>query len=389
MYKRVAEQASLSIASSAIGMLSVFVAVGSASKADYGAFMASLAVQYVIVRVIMGGILVELQKSLASAVNGGGDVPLSLAFWVVALSVFNALTLLMLSLLGYLEVPSLGILLNFAMTLSIATFSLKAWRWYRTGTLASEAALLALLYLSRDVLSINKLYFIYHIYYIIQFSFGAIGVYSKRDKFFIVRDKILRVPGIIAGTFASLTTTVRDRFTIAVAGYIFPPASVADLTYLLTVVKGSLSIGSALNSVKFVYAAGNHKSINGRGLTLVLENVVLAAITLLGYISLWYYTLNFGNSEYLTSLTLIGVAIMTTSVILTFNYSNWYLNQVIKGKLKVFNIGAALFFITLFIAIKYAKINHVFNATTFYGFAQLLLILSAGSCWWASRKKII
>jgi hypothetical protein len=373
------QQVALTIGSSCVGMISVFVIVEGANKAEYGIFVASFALQYVIARIIMGGILIELQKRLASAVNVGSYLPRDLLVWTVCLLLLTAGVLGALWVVDLILVPSLGILICLSMTSSISVFALKAWGWNRASVLGSELTLLGLLFHSRDELTLSALYEIYHIYYGVQFLCSGIGVWRERRHLRLSRSSTLALNDVVAGAISSLTMTVRDRLALAAAGYLFPPRAVADLAYLMTVLKGTLSAGGALNSVKFVYLAGRKNSINSSFIAGFLEALVLVAITLIGYAALWYYTIAFGNREYLEVINLNGVVAMAVSVFFIYSGSILYLNHVIRGELWVYNVGVLLFLPPLCFLLYFVHVGIISDAILFYCLLQILLFAST-SC---------
>lgn len=389
VYKRGMQQVAVTIGSSFIGMISVFVIVEWANKAEYGVFIASFALQYVVVRGIMGGILIELQKRLASAVNIGSHVPWDLLIWTVCLSLLTAAALITLWLINFVSVPSLGVLICISMASSISVFALKAWRWNGASVLGSELTLLGLLYHSRDDLSLDVIYDIYHIYYGVQFLFSAIGIWRKRQHLQLSRCSALALNDVVAGAISSLTMTVRDRLGLAAAGYLFPPRAVADLAYLMTVLKGTLSIGGALNSVKFVYLAGRKNSINGNLVSWLVEALVLITITLFGYVALWYYTIALGNQEYLGVITPAGVSAMTVSVFFIFNGSILYLNHVMRGELWTYNVGSLLFIFPLCFLLYFVHVGIISDVIVFYCALQILLFASTSCIGLARRLRTI
>ncbi len=104
-------------------------------------------------------------------------------------------------------------------------------------------------------------------------------------------------------------------------------------------------------------------------------------LAILGYLALWFYTANFGNTKYLDALTGWGIAVMTMSVLLTFNHSIWYTNQLIRGKLWIYNYSAISFFIVFAILVSFLYVAPVLNVTLFFGLTQILLVGTAGVYW--------
>jgi hypothetical protein len=387
MYKRAFEQIVVSVAASAFGIISVFVIVGAASKDDYGTFVSALALQYVIARVILAGILVELQLRLAEAVNSNGTVSLTLVVYAVVSMGLTVLVFVILWALQLITEPMLGILMGATMMVSIAALAMNSWLWFRSSILVPEITLLGLLYLWRYELDLETLYHIYYIYYGIQGSLAIIGLISMHGRIYLTRTKTTAFSDLIAGGIATLSTMGRDRLTVAVAGFLYSPGAVAELAYLMTVLKGALSIGGTLNSVKFVQLAGKRTSINFGRVPLLLENLALVSLTILGYLALWFYTAHFGNAKYLDALTGWGIAVMTVSVVLTFNHSIWYSNQVIRGKLWIYNYSAITFLVAFAILVGLLYIAPVLDVTFFFGLTQVLLVGSAGVYWRVCASK--
>jgi hypothetical protein len=377
MYKRAFEQVVVSVVASLFGIISVFVIVGAASKDDYGTFVSGLALQYVIARVILAGILVEIQLSLAEAVNSNGAVSLTLALYAAVSIGLTVLVFFALWVFQLITEPLLGILMGATMMVSIAALAMNSWLWYRSSILVPEITLLGLLYLWRNELNLETLYNIYYIYYGIQGTLAIVGFISMRGRIYFTRAKTTAFGDFIAGGIATLSMMVRDRLTVAVAGFLYSPGAVAELAYLMTVLKGAISIGGTLNSVKFIQLAGKRNSINFGRVPLLLENLALMSLTILGYFVLWFYTAHFGNAKYLDALTGWGIAVMTVSVVLNFNHSIWYSNQLIRKKLWIYNYSAITFLAAFTILVGLLHIASFLDVTFFFGLTQILLVGSA------------
>jgi hypothetical protein len=381
MYKRVFEQVSVSVLSAVIAITSVFVIVESASKEDYGKFVAELAVQYVIARVLLSGLLVEMQLKLATAANTDWSISTKLIAYVIAFLSSLILSFLSLWQIGLINEPMLGILIGMAMVVSIASFSLKSWLWYRSSVVIPEMILLWLLFSARSKLDLESLHHIYQLYYFAQGVLAAIGVISMVSRIKFTRENTIRFSEMVAGGLASLSIMGRDRLAIAAAGYLYPSTVVAELAYLMTVLKGAMSISATLNSIKFIYVAGIKNSINAGMKALLAENVALAVLTILGYSALWYYTKFYGNSDYLGAITIYEIGIMVVVVLFSFNHSIWYSNLVMRRELWIYNKSAILFLVAFVILFAIMRIVPFSQITLFYGAVQFLLV-SSGFFYW-------
>jgi hypothetical protein len=377
MYKRAFEQIVLSTAASLLGIISVFVIVGSAPKDDYGTFVSALALQYVIARVVLSGVLVETQLRLAEAVNSDGAVSVRLPLYAAVSICLTVLVLVVLWALQLIVEPMLGILMSASMIVSIAALSMNSWFWYRASIFVPELMLLSLLYNWRNELNLDALYRIYYSYYCIQAVLAIIGIIRMRGRIYLTSAKFITLTDLIAGCIATVTTLARDRLTVAAAGFLYSPGSVAELAYLMTVLKGAVSIGGAMNSVKFVQLAGKRNSITFGIIPLLLENLVIVLATILGYLSLWYYTLNFGNPKYINVLCGWGIMVMTISVALIFNHSIWYTNQLISEKLTKYNYSSLIFCAFFAILVGLLYITPFVDIIFFFGITQVLLAGSA------------
>jgi hypothetical protein len=387
MYSRALEQVGVSISSSVVGIFSVFVIVAAASKYDYGLFVAQLAIQYVIARVILAGLLVEMQLRLATAANTDWSVSWELILYVLGFALVMVVAFVMLWQSGFIDVPLLGILIGAGMIASIASVAMKSWLWYRASILIPELVLLSMLLHSRSDLNLESLYQIYQIYYGVQFLLALIGVAKMARKIRITGGNSVRLSDMAAGGVASLSIMGRDRLAVAVAGVLYPAVVVAELAYLMTVFKGALSIIGTLNLVKFIHVAGIKSSINIGKVPLLFENLALGFLAFVGYIALWLYTNYYGNSDYLIAITFRDVVVMISVVLITFNHSIWYSNLVIRRQLWIYNKSAVAFLIAFAILAFCMYVNPILDITLFYGVTQALLVTSGYFFWRMNATK--
>lgn len=343
-------------------------------KEVYGLFVAQLALQYVVCRTVLSGVLIELQKRLSAAINTSGSVPFSLIVYTICLLVLASIILVVLSLSEIISVPTLGLLMALSMITSIAALATKTWAWYRASIIVPEVFLLSLLLLWRGELDFATLYFIYHLYYGIQALLGAIGAFLARNRFQVTRSEKTALGDVVGGGVATLSLMGRDRLAIVVAASLYPAGMVAELAYLLTVVKGVLSIGGTLNSVKFVHLSGVQSTIVTGKLALIIENVAVGAIALCGYIFLKIYTIYFGNVDYADAVSPESILVMTLACILIFNHSIWYSNQVLRSQIWTFNFAALIFFAAFAAFFGILAVVPILNAQLFYFGTQLLLV---------------
>lgn len=378
MYKRVVEQVSVNMLSMVLGFLSVFLIISVTTKDDYGNFVAALALQYVIMRLILSGILIELQLSFSESSNTSKYVPVSLLINTFIVYLLAVLLILILRWNGLIEAPLLGIFIGIPMILNVINISCKAWTWYRLSSIGSELLLLLCLIKYRHGIDINTLYDVYVIYYGGQGLIAAIGVLTSFGHFKLNRKGTMPWFRVFTGSVATVGIMGRDRLTVAVAGFIFLPESIAELAYLMIISKAVMSVCGTLNSVKFVHLAGLSKSLNLTRKFVLIENLVIGIIALVGYLALYSYTIYLGNPDYTGTITVTSVLMMVLAIVLNFNHSIWYSNQVLRKELGVFNISILLFLVlcTALVLI-HLVLPGILNAMIFYVVTQIILFLSA------------
>jgi hypothetical protein len=356
-----------------VNALIIGVALG---PADFGTLAGVLAVNYLIARAWVGGILISIQKELSISKNVGTAVDRCLPIFIAASLAFALVTAVFVSFFSELASPLITGLMLASLVSNISALSLKQWVGYRASSVAPEAIFLLAAVSLFDKLTLQMVVTFYVVYYAIQIVISTFSVFRVRSRLVLSVQTDLTIRQLLMGSMVSLSSSARDRLVIAFCTFLFQAHAVGQLAYAMVILKGCISIGGAITSVRLVEAFGIKTTLIRSKMRLFSECFLLGSLAVAGLLSLsWIGSLGFGSVE----IVLVSPENLVFFFIASFvNYALtvWTSNLILSDNARFILVQ---FFVFLIIFIPFNVLiyfNPKIDVFQYFFVSQFILLIS-------------